>query len=58
MRQLRYGSLDEEIYPPPTQPIADGLIAANDVWDEQLEECRGMAWTSKYDSHSIGIVVQ
>ena len=33
---LRYGSLEDKIYPPPTQPITDGFIAANDIWDQWL----------------------
>ena len=33
---LRYGSLEDQIYPPPTQPITDGFIAANDIWDQWL----------------------
>lgn len=32
--KFRYGSLEDKIYPPPTQPITDGFIAANDIWDQ------------------------
>lgn len=31
----RYGSLEEDIYPPPTQGIADELIEANDLWERR-----------------------
>ena len=32
--KFRYGSLHDNVYPPPTQPIADALVNASDAWDK------------------------
>lgn len=45
-QKFRYGSLEDSIYPAPTQPITSGLIAANDIWDQLkpvLQEEQNMA---------------